>query len=1118
MKNLYKTLFFILLWHASQLPMYSQSVAINEILSSNTFTNTDENGSHEDWVELYNFGATAVNLEGFGLSDDTATPYKWVFPNVTLQAGQYLLVWCSDKNRRNPSAPLHTNFKLSASGEDVVLTSASGSLVDIVPAIEMTSDVSYGRTPNGTGSFLYFNTVTPGAANSAQGFNELLQPPGFSHAAGFYTENFTLTLSTTVAGATILYTIDGSEPDASHLGGTTYQYKNQYPEDPGQATGPLLTQSFETLTYTQPLPIGNRTQAANKISMISSTLHFVPYYLPEFSIFKGTVVRAKVIKEGALPSKTISRSYFVTPLGASRFSLPVVSISISEDKLYDYNDGIYVAGVDFDTWRANNPTVIHHGIENKGNFYRRGIENEREANFSYFVNGEQVINQNVGIRLHGGSSREWQNKSIKFYARAEYGDATMDYPFFPNQPTNFDRLLLRNSGADFYETLFRDAFIHKAVKNLHVLIKDYQPTITFLNGEYWGILNLRDKFDNNYFKRVYNIGDGEIDITANFNTVEEGTNAHWSALYSYINNNSLVSESTYNYVKTQLDYESFADYYILNIFFQNIDWPGNNVARWRKRVAFDPNAPFGHDGRWRWLAHDLDATFATRSHNIALNSLANATATNGPSWPNPAWSTLMLRKMLENESFKLHFINRFADLMNTTFLSDRLLTMMNQMRAVIQPEMPEQIARWDAPSAWDWNNYLTRQANFINQRPAFQRQHIREKWEIASEINTTVDVSDHGHGFVKINTIELTSTTDGVIQNPYPWTGVYFSNVPVTLKAIANPGYEFSHWEGYSASTDDQITVSAAASFSIKAVFTERTSPIIDAPVYFWMIDSNLANDTPLETIGATFTASGNPGLLTYQSALTGYPFTSDHPMWRKASMERRNAPTAINYIPEANYNIPFATSNMRGLQIKEPFASNGNQSALIFSIPTNGYKDIKFGMAAMNEQSNATALLVDYATNAGDPQWTTVGMSASSFPLSGSYQPIAADFSAVTTADDNPDFKVRIRFAGNNLEADNGNRVTFNNFSARGTALSLNVNENPVTKIVVYPNPFTDALYVDGINSRATYIVYAVDGRRMGDGEVIDAQIPLKDLKTGIYLLRIKTAEGSQTVRIIKK
>ena len=271
-----------------------QNLVINEIVTSNKTINQDEDGSYKDWVELRNNSASAINLTWFGLTDDSTLPYKWTFPNVSIGAGQYLLVWCSDKNKTVSGSPLHTNFKISSSGEAITLTNATGVTLDVVPATVILQNLSYGRLPNGTGSFVFFNVVTPAAANGTVGYTEALSPPTFSKESGFLTAGFNLTLSTSVPGATILYTLDGSEPQSSNLGGTTYSYKNQYREiSTAQATGPLLTKNFNNWQYSAPLAIPYRSAQLNKIASISTNYSFNPTYIPAITIYKGIEVRTK---------------------------------------------------------------------------------------------------------------------------------------------------------------------------------------------------------------------------------------------------------------------------------------------------------------------------------------------------------------------------------------------------------------------------------------------------------------------------------------------------------------------------------------------------------------------------------------------------------------------------------------------------------------------------------------------------------------------------------------------------------------------------------------------------------------------------------------------------------
>ncbi len=1008
------------------LSLQAQNVVINEILASNTASIQDEDSSRQDWIELYNAGATPVNLLGFGLSDDPVLLYKWTFPNVTLGAGQFLIVWASDKNRSVAGNPLHTNFKISASGEALYLTNTSATTISTVPAANLQADISYGKFPNGTGPYMFFGTPTPNAVNATTGFSEALNPPVFSQGSSFLTTGFNLTISSPDPGTTILYTLDGSEPDENNLSGTTYNYKNQYPKLPGQAFGSFLFNSFQTLQYTAPIAVVDRTPQPNKVSAMSTTYDFTPPYFPNGPIYKGNVIRAKAVKPGALSSKVVTKNYFITPAGPSKFSLPVLSLSVDENELYDYEDGIAVAGIDFDNWRTANPTEIPD--REHGNFERSGIANERRANMHYFVNGQEVINQDVGIRIRGAYSRVYPSKSWNIAARADFGDDNMSYKIFGDEPyTSYERLSAKSGGSDFYNTMFRDAMNHQLVKDLRMETESFQPMVVFMNGEYWGLLNMREKYDNNYFKQVYNIED--VDLLENQGAVQEGDAIDYNNMYNYISNNSFTSDANYTYIQTRMDTDNFIDYFTTNIFYQNDDWPGNNIIYWRKRTAgFVANAPYGHDGRWRWAIHDTDSTLEDPEYN----SLRDATSTIDVG-PNPAWSTLILRKLLANTTFKNDFINRFADLMNTNFLSTRVKAKIDEIAAIIAPEMPDQYFRWKAPvNNGDWQYHLNEEKDFADERPDYQRSHIRTKFGISSNINATLNVSNYDHGYIKISTIDIADGTPGISGNPYPWTGVYFHNIPLKLKAIAKPGYIFSHWTGASTSTDAEITITPTANFSVTAVFIPDGVVDVSVPIYFWMMNGAIVNGAQLTALNSTYELATD-GVIQYQSCNTGYPTSNGG----KSSMERRNNPTPLNYRQSVNGNIPYATSDMRGLQIKQPFQSGGLENTMVFNFVTTGYKKIKFSFAAVDEGA-ASAISIDYSVNAGAPIWITTGLTATSLPLTASYQLFQVDFSTLTTVDNNSNFKIRLRFTGPNMTADLGNRVTFNNIAVDGVKIPL--------------------------------------------------------------------------------
>ncbi len=206
-----------------------QTVSINEVMASNGETIADMDGDFEDWVEFYNYGDEPVDLEGYGFSDDYDNPFRWIFPSVTIDPGEYLLVWASGKDRRpegtwingtrhevllGNKTELHTNFRIAREGEELLLTSTDAVRVDEIPPTEIPRDMSYGRYPDGTGEWLWYTDPTPGQPNHDGGLSEMPvipDPPRFTRNGGPFTEDFLLGFEFD-EGLEIYFTTDGSEP------------------------------------------------------------------------------------------------------------------------------------------------------------------------------------------------------------------------------------------------------------------------------------------------------------------------------------------------------------------------------------------------------------------------------------------------------------------------------------------------------------------------------------------------------------------------------------------------------------------------------------------------------------------------------------------------------------------------------------------------------------------------------------------------------------------------------------------------------------------------------------------------------------------------------------------
>ncbi len=996
---------------SSTMPILSNraiyGVCINELMGSNETIIADNDGDYEDWVELWNHGEEAVSLEGWGLSDKASEPFRWVFPAVVLQPDQFMLVWCSKKDRAVAGAPLHTNFGISSSGEELFLTHPSGTLADMAPAIASQTDISVGRFPDGTGPWFFFDQPTPLAPNTSPYYTEILAPPVFSMPGGFYSEGFDLLLTHPDPEVTVVYSLDGSEPDLGNLNGTVYQYKNSYRASPSNPEAPMLENSYQSHLYQAPLLIHDRSPEADKMSQMSSTYDYIPAYFPSNPVTKGMVVRAKAFKPNALASETITNTYFVFAEGRGRYQLPVVSFSVQEDLFFDYQNGIYTAGVDFDTWRASNPNST--AIGSIGNWTRSGEEWEYPAHFELFEteSNNAALSQRVGFRLHGGWSTLYSRKSLRLYARDIYGTSSFEHNIFKDQPYNsYKRIILRNSGNDYHRTQLKDATIQEICKNLHFDTQASQPSVLFVNGEYWGIHNIRERYDKHYLARVYGVDSENLDLLETYWDINEGDRVHFNAMMTYIRSHNLSNPAYFEHVSTLMDIENFMDYQIAEIFIRNHDWPGNNIKYWRLRTdSYQPNAPYGHDGRWRWLMYDTDGAFLNSTES-ADNTLIWATTHKS------AHSTVILNGLLKNQGFKTAFINRFADLMNSHFIPAHMIEIIRKNKAVIAPEIPEQIVRWKVPTTQaQWNSFINWMIAFANNRPAHQRQHLRDFFDIPGDILVTLDVNDNEQGLVRINTIDICGETPGINEAPYPWGGIYFQGIPIEVEAKALPGYVFSHWEGDAEGTEPILTLTPDGDLYLKAVFTQ--SGLSDAEIiHYWHFNS--LPDGTLIAVASDYSARG--------TATITYPGTGD------GYMDRRTHRAAD---PVSNLNLLMGQEPNQGavLRLRNP----SDTRELIVEAPSTGFQTISGAYATSRTSNGATQQELYYSTNGG-ASWTQIG-STYSLPELPDWILRTFDISSDEAANNNENLMFRILFTGENTDNASGND-RLDNFSLHGIPL----------------------------------------------------------------------------------
>lgn len=781
----------IVLFFATFATGWSQSVVINEVMSSNTNTLQDEDGAYSDWVELYNADVNPVDLTGWGLSDSYATPFKWRFGAVTLQPGEFLLVWASSKDRPaiTNGNMLHTSFAISKGGEEVVLTRASDSnRVDELVPTALADNQSIGRQPDGTGTWYYFSTATPAAANTTTGIAAALPAPVFSMAGGSYTSAIDLSFSTTVTGGVIRYTLDGSEPTTS------------------------------SPAFGSPLNLASRNGETNNLSLIPTNQGLDPgppfyegWQAPLGEVFKFHTVRARVFKSGAVPSRTVTQSYLIDTNGNHRYTLPIISVVSAASNFFSNATGIYVPG-----WYDN--------------YNQEGDAWERPGSVEMIdTNGLVAFRFDAGFRIHGGSTRNRPRKTLRVYAR---NPSTLDYPLFPDKNiTRYDTFILRNGGNDWGQSIFRDAYLQSLVSHTTLDRQSAQPAVVFINGEYWGVHHLRDRFDDGYIENHYGLGEQEFvqletgwEAPNNSLPIYDRGNTNLVADYydllNFVNQQGVVSTANYAAVQDRMDVDNYLDYLAAELWSGNTDWPGNNMRLWRSASTNrEPNAPFRHDGRWRWMLYDTDFGlgldfFYVPGHDAfaSFNSLQHATAANGAEFSNNTNATLLLRRLLANDDFKRSLVTRLSDHLNSSFRTDRVQQQFTSTVARLAPEMAEHARRWQQP--FNWSNEVARIASYIGQRTPAMWGHLQSTFSLNNRTTLTVRVNDEARGHVQLNSLTLKAGTPGVGSPAYPWSGSYFPNYPVRLTALPEPGFRFVAWRRV-FSTTNTILLSTNITFSI---------------------------------------------------------------------------------------------------------------------------------------------------------------------------------------------------------------------------------------------------------------------------------------------------------------
>jgi len=700
---------------------YTQDVVINEVMYANQDFHFDADNNSPDWIELYNKSERAINLKGYQLTDDTTETENWIFPDYNLAAGEFLVIFASGKNRKE-TTEFHTNFKLRLMKEPVFLLSPNGGIVSHYEIQCVPANLSLGYITDGFGE-LHVQEPSPGKTNLESAIITINYQPDeltFSKQSGFYENEFELSISSIHSENKIHYTTDGSEAE------------------------------LESDQFSSPLLVKDKTPEENVYANIKTASR---WQKPGNNIFKATPVRAIVYSAGCPASKEIINTYFIHPQIKNKYKVPVVSLITDPDDLFDDDEGIYVEG-------------------NHQNSTQLGKDWERDAHIEYWGNSDnKAIKQNIGVRIHGRGSRSAPRKTLRLYAREEYGDEYFEYSFFKDkkQLTKFKTLLLRAS-FDQTGSLFVDALCHDLVSDMDIDYQSAQTVVLFINGEYWGLHSLRERQDADYINNNYETEVEDLDIISYEPTrgpeVAEGSINAYDELIYFLENNDLSNDHNYEQAHKLVDVSNLIDYYIAQLYFANWDFPNNNIKFWRENES---------SAKWRTFFFDCDMCMIRSNYEHLTEYLTDYE--NLKRYQD--WSTVIFRSFLQNKEFRNEFALRYYTQLNKAFRPDVVINKINEYEKLYEPLIAEHTYRWHEPvDVIKWRENVDMLRLFALQRPIAVNKQLEKLIENPFSVfpNPTKD------GFYISNTLndELTIGTQIITLNG---NVVYSDNQEIAAKS-----------------------------------------------------------------------------------------------------------------------------------------------------------------------------------------------------------------------------------------------------------------------------------------------------------------------------------------------
>lgn len=466
----------------------------------------------------------------------------------------------------------------------------------------------------------------------------------------------------------------------------------------------------------------------------------------------------RALKDGKLLDSIVAKTFIF-----DHHNIPVLSILIDEDDFWNDSTGIYCQG----------PNPIWNDSLKQWENCNYQQDWERRVYMEFIDTNGVRISQQCGLKIFGESTRRQPDKSMKLIARSRYGKKRFNYQFFPNDTLQeFKQLVIRTSGNDFRGTRFKDVLNTYLARNLGLDAMNYRPVQLYVNGVYWGLYNLREKINDHYFAAHYNIDNDSVNIVMGRWIPQHGSSRDYKKMYEWFAELDTMDDDAYEKAKEWIDIRNYINYRVFEIYINNADARGN-IRYWQSPQL---------DNKFRMVLYDTDLSFGTARRKLLTNFIAEEQT----EWYNPEWSTMYLRKLLQNKVFKDEFVVQFAHIMNTALQRDTMLAAIDKFEKSYENELPRpgdiskgHLRKVPIPID-EWKENVNSLKSFAKLRPKYMYAELQEVFGFKGY--SVVHVLGE-NGVVQIN--------DNYPQK-LPYSGKYPQGYPLRIKLISDSNYVIS--------------------------------------------------------------------------------------------------------------------------------------------------------------------------------------------------------------------------------------------------------------------------------------------------------------------------------------